>query len=460
MSRRNKQRNKQRQRIANSAYGANVNQTFMSALSSHRSGAGTCSDMGASYSVQPLPMMQFRLQRAYNLYQSTWEGHKIIDIPAADILRHGWNYDCASPEVVTALCNADAQYHMLQKLNEALRIERLEGGSVILLGVSDYQNDPSKPLLLETIGVGDLQFLHVIPRHRMSVQQICTDPFDPCYGSPELYSINGQTVHKSRLIIFSGNPLTTGVNDYDKSSPQDGFGFGVLDCLYDDIVQARGTRQAAFQLVNKTGMFLMIGPLLDMLATNEGDAKVEMMQDIMLQLSTYKGALINSDTNSPTNIETISPNFAAVPDLIDKFLAVLSAGSDIPATRFLGQAPGGLNATGESDLENYYGRLTSEQTFKLKPALQQYLEVMGRSVLGPSFSTTNIDIKFDPLWTLSDAELATIESTKRASYVQLVASGVLTDDEAVKEMQSEGVLSDSLERDDYGLEHDDYYQSE
>ena len=455
-----KQRNKQRQRISNSGYGANVNQTFMSALSSHRSGAGTCSDMGASYSVQPLPMMQFRLQRAYNLYQSTWEGRKIIDIPAADILRHGWNYDCASPDVVTALSNADAQYHMLQKINEALRIERLEGGSVILLGVSDYQNDPSKPLLLESIGVGDLQFLHVIPRHKMSVQQLCTDPFDPCYGSPELYSINGQTVHKSRLIIFSGNPLTTGVNDYDKSSPQDGFGFGVLDCLYDDIVQARGTRQAAFQLVNKTGMFLMIGPLLDMLATNEGDAKVEMMQDIMLQLSTYKGALINSDTNSPTNIETISPNFAAVPDLIDKFLAVLSAGSDIPATRFLGQAPGGLNATGESDLENYYGRLTSEQTYKLKPALQQYLEVMGRSVLGPSFSSTNINIKFDPLWTLSDAELATIESTKRASYAQLVAQGILTDEEAVREMQAQGILSDNLERDDYGLEYDDYYQPE
>lgn len=455
-----KNRNRQRQRISNSAYGANVNQTFMSALASHRSGAGTCSDMGASYSVQPLPMMQFRLQRAYNLYQSTWEGRKIIDIPAADILRHGWNYDCASPEVVTALSNADAQYHMLQKLNEALRIERLEGGSVILLGVSDYQNDPSKPLSLDTIGVGDLQFLHVIPRHRMSVQQICTDPFDPCYGSPELYNINGQTVHKSRLIIFSGNPLTTAVNDYDKSSPQDGFGYGVLDCLHDDIVQARGTRQAAFQLVNKTGMFLMIGPLLDMLATNEGDAKVEMMQDIMLQLSTYKGALINSDANSPTNIETISPNFAAVPDLIDKFLAVLSAGSDIPATRFLGQAPGGLNATGESDLENYYGRLTSEQTYKLKPALQQYLEVMGRSVLGPSFSSTNIDITFDPLWTLSDAELATIESTKRASYAQLVAQGILTDDEAVREMQTEGILSDSLERDDYGLVYDDYPQSE
>lgn len=455
-----KQRNKQRQRISNSAYGTNVNQTFMSALASHRSGAGTCSDMGASYSVQPLPMMQFRLQRAYNLYQSTWEGRKIIDIPAADILRHGWIYDCASPEVVTALSNADAQYHMLQKLNEALRIERLEGGSVILLGVSDYQNDPSKPLSLDTIGVGDLQFLHVIPRHRMSVQQICTDPFDPCYGSPELYNINGQTVHKSRLIIFSGNPITTSVNDYDISSTQDGFGYGVLDCLYDDIVQARGTRQAAFQLVNKTGMFLMIGPLLDMLATNEGDAKVEMMQDIMLQLSTYKGALINSDANSPTNIETISPNFAAVPDLIDKFLAVLSAGSDIPATRFLGQAPGGLNATGESDLENYYGRLTSEQTYKLKPALQQYLEVMGRSVLGPSFSSTNIDITFDPLWTLSDAELATIESTKRASYAQLVAQGILTDDEAVREMQTEGILSDSLERDDYGLVYDDYPQSE
>jgi hypothetical protein len=85
---------------------------------------------------------------------------------------------------------------------------------------------------------------------------------------------------------------------------------------------------------------------------------------------------------------------------------------------------------------------------------------MGRSVLGPSFSTTNIDIKFDPLWTLSDAELATIESTKRASYAQLVAQGILTDEEVVREMQAQGILSDSLERDDYGLEHDDYYQSE
>lgn len=454
MSNRQRQREKkrQRQRIKNSA---NTDSTFSAALASRQSGAGTCADMGSSYSVQPLLPINLRLHRAYNLYQSTWEGRKIIDIPAADILRHGWNYDCASADVVTALSNADEQYHILQKINEALRVERLEGGSAILLGVSDYQDDPSKKLILNTVGVGDLQFLHVIPRHKISVQQICTNPFDPEYGSPEIYNINGQAVHKSRLIIFNGNPLITSVNDYDRYSPQDGFGYGVLDCLHDDIVQARGTRQAAFQLVNRTGMFLMVGPLLDMLATNEGDAKVEMMQDIMLQLSTYKGALINSDASAPTHIETISPNFAAVPELIDKFLRVLSAGSDIPATRFLGQSPSGMNATGKSDLENYYGRLTSEQTFKIKPALQQYLEIMGRSVLGQSFDTSSIDITFDKLWTLSDVELATIAATKRSSYVELVTSGILDGEEAVKEMQGEGLLSDNLEGDDYELDYDD-----
>jgi phage-related protein (TIGR01555 family) len=449
-----KRNQKQKKQIANA--GANFDNSFRSALASNYSGAGTCSDMGASYQAQPLPSQQFRLQRAHNLYQSTWEGRKIIDIPVADILRHGWTYEYKDESTAKTLDNADQQYKMLQKLEQALRVERIEGGSAILLGVSDYKADPSKPLNVADIGKGDLQFLHVIPRNRISVQNICTDPFDPCYGSPLLYTINGQTVHRSRLIIFDGNPLLNGVQTYSTNSTNDGFGFGKLDCLHDDIMQARGTRQAAFQLVNKTGMFFISTDLMSALSSNEGEAKIGMMQDIMMQLSAYKGALMHTDASSPTTLDSISPNFAAVPELIDKYLGVLSAGSDIPATRFLGQAPGGLNATGDSDLENYYGRLMSEQQQKLKPAILQYLEVMGRSVFGAAFDSTDIDVTFEPLWTLSDTEMATIESTKRTSYGQLVAAGVLTDDEAVSEMIRDGVLSDDLQRVDY----DDYLESE
>jgi len=446
---RNRKRNQKKQ-IANT--GANIDNRPMSALASNFSGAGTCSDMGASYQAQPLPPQQFRLQRAHNLYQSTWEGRKIIDIPVADILRHGWTYECTDKSTAKALDNADQQYKMLQKLDQALRIERIEGGAAILLGVSDYKADPSKPLNVSDIGKGDLQFLHVIPRNQISVQNICNDPFDPCYGSPLLYTINGQIVHRSRLIIFDGNPLLNGVNNYSVNSANDGFGFGNLDCLHDDIMQARGTRQAAFQLVNKTGMFFISTDLISALSSDEGEAKIDMMQDIMMQLSAYKGALMHTDASSPTTLDSISPNFAAVPDLMDKYLAVLSAGSDIPATRFLGQAPGGLNATGDSDLENYYGRLMSEQQQKLKPSILQYLEVMGRSVFGAEFNSTDIDVTFEPLWTLSDTEIATIEASKVTSFGQLVASGILTDEEAVSEMIKAGLLSEDLERADY----DDY----
>lgn len=47
--------------------------------------------------------------------------------------------------------------------------------------------------------------------------------------------------------------------------------------------------------------------------------------------------------------------------------AQLQRGLDILATRFLGQAPGGLNATGESDLQNYYNMIDAFQRLVIGP---------------------------------------------------------------------------------------------
>src|SRR6185312_12636580 len=99
---------------------------------------------------------------------------------------------------------------------------------------------------------------------------------------------------------------------------------------------------------------------------------------------------------------------------------VLSAASDIPATRFLGQSPGGLNATGDSDLENYYGRLEGEQEQTLKPQLMQLLEVQGRSDIDRGFRAADCDINFPPLWSLSGLEAAQVRTADTTNVVSLV----------------------------------------
>jgi phage-related protein (TIGR01555 family) len=58
--------------------------------------------------------------------------------------------------------------------------------------------------------------------------------------------------------------------------------------------------------------------------------------------------------DSEEEYETKSASFAQLPEVLDRFLQIVSGAADIPATRLLGQSPAGMNATGESDLRNYY----------------------------------------------------------------------------------------------------------
>ena len=62
-------------------------------------------------------------------------------------------------------------------------------------------------------------------------------------------------------------------------------------------------------------------------------------------------------------------------------LQVVSGAVDIPATRFLGMSPAGLNATGESDIR-YYDKIKADQENKLQPALAILDEVIIRSTFG------------------------------------------------------------------------------
>jgi hypothetical protein len=53
--------------------------------------------------------------------------------------------------------------------------------------------------------------------------------------------------------------------------------------------------------------------------------------------------------------------FANLDKVMVMYLLLCAAAADIPATRLLGREPAGMNATGESDMRNYYDRLSADQ---------------------------------------------------------------------------------------------------
>ena len=409
------------------------------------SGLGSEFDFSQYQQPANVPLSPFQQDKfAVDLYYSDWAAKKIVSIPVDDMLRHGWQYGGVDDEKRDKLETAQDSLCALEQVKQAMRLERLIGGCVIFMGISDGQASPDQPINYEALGEGCLKFLNVIPRTRITQTTLDYDPLSPTYGRPLTYWVNGQQVHHSRLLLFKGDPLTQ-VPDSTLLPTQwtrnDGFGVSVLMSLLDDLTRASGSRQAAYQLVQRASVFLYQTDLLDLEATKDGQTAIQKLQDIINQINLFRGAVIDRAPGQSDPITTISPQFGSVPELIMSFLQILSAASDIPATRFLGQAPGGLNATGESDLENYYGRLESAQLQVLRPQLMKLLRVMGPSALGDAYDPKTLEVTFEPLWSLSELEQSQVRTADVANVIALQSAQLLMDFECLEELK----LRDAIE---------------
>lgn len=403
---------------------------------------------GAAY-VSPYTQDQI----AVRLYYTDWQAKKIITIPVDDMLREGWRFDGLSEDAQDKLEQSQNRLKVLECFKQAMRVERLIGGCVIFMGVVDGTTEAATPLNIEGVQAGGLKFLNVIPRNQIAPKAVCMDPLDEHYGRPETYMIRGKEIHRTRLIIFAGDPLlpmpdaTLTPTMYTRN---DGFGVSKLLPIYDDLVRATGTRQAAYQMAQRASVFLAQMDLMDLQGTKQGEAAIAKMQEIVNQLNLFRGAVVDRQTGDGDTISTLATQFGSVPELVMSFLQVLSAASDIPATRFLGQAPGGLNATGDSDLENYYGRLASDQNLTLKPQLMQLLEVEGRSVLGTEFRSLKVDVQFPPLWSMSELEQSQIRTADTTNIIAMVTAGLLGDEPALRELAERDVLLIDVDASDLG----------
>jgi phage-related protein (TIGR01555 family) len=404
-------------------------------------------------SVPLTPMQQDKF--CVDLYYTDWAAKKIVSIPVEDMLRDGWQYEGLADDQASLLVTLQDSLSALEQIKQAMRLERLVGGCVIFMGIVDGQDDPSKAVNYAALQKGCLKFLNVIPRTRVTNTSLDFDPLSPTYGRPITYWVNGVEVHESRLLLFKGDPLLQ-VPDSTIMPTQwtrnDGFGVSVLMPLLDDLTRATGSRQAAYQLVQRASVFLFQADTMDLSSTTQGQAQMAKMQNIVNQINLFRGAVVDTQPGQASPITTISPSFGSVPELVMTFLQVLAAAGDIPGSRFFSQAPGGLNAPGDTELENYYGRLESQQKQDLRPKLIKLLKVMGPSALGEDYDAVKIDIIFQPLWSLSEAEQATIRTQDTTNILAMLAASLLSDFEALEELRLRDVLI--VEKDAEELEED------
>jgi phage-related protein (TIGR01555 family) len=349
-----------------------------------------------------------------SIYIDDGLGARIVNMLPDDMFREGWKYKFPDEEETSIEEYADIYDEVLEelkvdsKVREAFYWARLYGGAVILIGALDGQglDAPLKPQRIRTF-----EYLRVIDRSDIIYSNIVfqLDPEKPRYGMPEFYPIRfknaagvdeTQNVHYSRIIEVHGNLIPAGASHY--SEEQRFWGISVLQNVNEHLGTVGTSIKNVGHLLHEfsTGKFKFAG-LAEMLSFPDGEEKVRKRVEILdLMRSVFHSIYLDSSDDFIRD----SVSFAGVPEVLYNLYMLVSAGTGYPITRLFGVSPAGMNATGESDMRNYYDMVRSKQTNEAEPILLRLVRIISewKGIPEPY-------IEWNPLEQLSRKELAEVE---------------------------------------------------
>jgi phage-related protein (TIGR01555 family) len=352
-------------------------------------------------------------------YRGDWIARKVVDIPAFDETR-AWRNWQAEQDQIEAIEAEEARHSIQSKVAAARVRARLYGGSALYLGVD--RGTPGEELDMRRVAKGGLKYVHVLNRYEILPGEIELDPQSPLFGEPKKYTLTTGTkasvdIHPSRVIRFVGAGLP------DRNLMLDGWGDSALQAV-DDAVRHAGSAAAAIAaLLQEAKVDIIKMPnLMEGVATEEYRGKVIERFTLANTAKSMVNAIL-LDGEEEWSQKQVS--FTNLPEVLNTYLQIASGAADIPATRLLGQTPGGLQSTGESDLRNYYDRISAGQNLSLRPALYRLDEAIIRSALGAR--PPEVHYLWAPLWQIPEKERAEIAESKAKTTKLYAETGLLPD---------------------------------
>lgn len=396
--------------------------------------------MGAGIGKSKLTHDQFSLREMSPaeldaLYRSDWLGRKIVDAPIDDTLREGRAWQAKASDI-EAIEEAEERHELFTKLSRALKLARLYGGSAIVIG-ADVSN-PELPLDYRRVTRGGLKYLSVHSRHELIAGEIDLDPQSPTFGKPLYYYLNsGSSVqirlHPSRVAAFIG------ADRLDLFQNRDGYGDSILAATYDAIHNAALCQSSIAEMLHEAKVDILTIPnLSSLIGTAHGESAFARRFATANAMKSINNTLVIGDGET-WNSKQLS--FAGLPDVLDRYLQIVSGASDIPATRLIGQAPKGMSSTGESDLRNYYDGLVGKRKQAFGAQLDRLDHFLWHDAVGRvpdgAFAI------WRPLWQLTPKEAADIGKIKSETTKVYAELGIL-DENALRDGVHNQLIEDGI----------------
>ena len=427
MSRRNKSRPRGAQPNTEAV---SVQDAFSNPL--FRLGYGSQSPLEAT--EYPLTRMTDNYALLNSLYRDNWVVQNVVGIIPDDMTKKWFALAGAvGPEHLKELDRVQRVTALRERVNEGLRWGRLYGGAAGLIMIRGQEGMLGQPLELESIYPGTFQGLYILDRWQGVVpgMELVFEGGEPV---PAYYSITdarGNTVakvHHSRLVRFTGRDLP-----FLERVAELYWGESEVEALYNDVVKHDNVAANMAALTFRANVDTMEVQNLDQLFSVTSGEQQRRFWNVMQAQSVMKSNFGMQLVNRGDQIKNTQYTFTGLQEVYDSMCLDLSGASRIPVTKLFGRSPAGMNATGESDLRNYYDYVDTLREAKLRPILEKLLPVLSMSAWGAV--PDGLDITFPPLWTPTAAEVAEIALKKAQAIRDTFQAGLFRADTAQRELK-------------------------
>lgn len=343
-------------------------------------------------------------------------------------------------KVETGVMDALEKLDVQSKIFESRLWARNFGGALLLLGVDDGGGDDPDALAepLNMKGIRAFTHLTVFDRFEWVPHTWYDNPAEEKFGLPKTYRMGERNVpggissaasadsivHETRFIRFNGTTTSRR-----RRVMNNGWHDPIwvrLYALVRDFSQAWGG-VAAMLMDFRVAVWKMKG-LADALKAGDHDAVIERFRIMNLCISISQAVPLDADNE---DYEKKSTQLSGLPDTLDRFAEQLSAATGYPISILFGRAPGGLNASGDKDVRQYYDMVRASQKIHLRKPLEQIVELLFLDPDGPTSGKIPDawSMKFNPLWQLDAKEEAERRERMARADKVYIETGVLTAEE-------------------------------
>ncbi|TWH46345.1 DUF1073 domain-containing protein [Sporomusa sp. KB1] len=386
----------------------------------------------------PMTRLTQNWQLLNSLYRSHWLIRRIIDVVPGDMLKNWIKITSQMPpDALKRFDSLVRKTQLKKRLLEGLRWGRLYGGAAGVILIEGQGDMLAEPLDLDTVMPGTFKGLLILDRWSGIMPlstELVTDLNDPDFGLPDRYIISTETisrgieVHHSRIVRFTGRDLP-----FWEKQQEMYWGASEVEHVFDELKKRDNTSWNIASLVFNANIRVMNIEDLEQAFTTMDEQSV---QDIYNVIQAQNWLMSNTGTQllgKNDKFQTFQYSFSGVDKVYENFMMDLAGAAEMPVTKLFGRSPAGLNATGESDNQNYDESIGEKQESYLRDPLDRLLPIMFMSEFGAI--PDDLDYNINPVRTPNAKESTDLASTRTNAAKEVYVAGGISQKILLKELR-------------------------